>query len=263
MLRQYKLTWWLITQAPGFFLGIAVFMTGLKLLDALIDLSIGATLPAYTIVFFFIHRAVLFGETRLLGANKNPVRPLKLGRFLLVGGGLVILTIAATLAAFFAYDSTTAFQSTSETRMGSLMLTFSICGFVVLALFGTTLPSAAAADPSDFWTRLTRPLQSTPRLLGGLIVGPGLFFTIFVLGFAVLDSQLDINMIMYDPATGFDFVGIANGFLFTAISIIGGFLTVALLCDAYQRVAPDEVLAVMHDFRPSRHADDDLIRSTN
>lgn len=245
MLLPYKMTWRFITRNMAFFLTLVALMLSLQVFGQYFSVGLGAKFIPYLMIFFVMYRAMMFGETYYRMPEGGPARPVRIGRFLLTCTGIFGVLMIATLIVFLAYDGSTGFQSTTETRLVPLTITMVLCGFFIIGLLGTALPAAVAVDKTDFGTRVLNSARSAPRVMIGLLIGPALYYAVFFIAIAAIGSQIDLSQPYYEADTGLSVLQILSGFPITAFSMAGSFLAISVLIEAYRHTAPDDIASVM------------------
>lgn len=242
--EPYRYTWRFIRLAPGFVLGMALFLLGISIFAEYFDKGLSITFVPYVFVLFLMLRAMMFGETRMQHCGISLARPQRLGRFYLTGFILFAILLALTLALFLALEIATGFLSTSETRTGPLLLTLLVGSCLVAALFGTMLPAAAAADDTELAQRVVNAIKSGPRVFAGMLFGPCLcLLALFVL--LGLAGAVDGASIYLDAGGVIDPVKILFAVPLALLRISIGFLGCAVLIVAYRSRAPEEITEVM------------------
>lgn len=138
---------------------------------------------------------------------------------MLVTGALLIPVVVATV-----YAGVRLGAGGSEEAAYGLIVIFAIpASLVVLTLFGTALPAAAADDPLGRAFSMARIRASSARIFFGLLAGPALVGFVGI-GLLVLLSYLA------DPET------FAFGAAATVLGIVNTTFAVVVLCRAYRRV---------------------------
>ena len=107
--------------------------------------------------------------------------------------------------------------------------------FLLLVIFGTALPAAAAGDRFGPWITLRRAGRTAPGIAGGLLAGPVLFSILIVV----------VSVFLGQRAGTMGGGIIAATSLAVCIRMLGFFTTalaVAVLCRAYLKVAPPGII---------------------
>lgn len=198
------------------------------------DLKAGGMMIAQLIVILYLHMMVLFGKLPLT---------LKTDRKLPVGG----FSLAALIIMLGAVISAVAVVILSglpvKSASGLWVIVFCLFYFSLTVLLGTSLPTAAAGDAYNPKISILRAKSTWAGIAGGLIGGP-----IFV---AVVAIAIVIFVAMPLGVTGGSYaqpsaLGVTQVLLNLSTQFIGmivSLLTVVVLCHAYKKVAPPEILA--------------------
>jgi hypothetical protein len=181
-----------------------------------------------TAIAYSFHRHFLFGETLTLhnGTPAEGAPPMKLGWFILISAGLIVVPTGIALIVVFGF--------VDVPSPGVVILTLMPVYLVTLSLFGTALPATVARDGSY---RLSHGLRATLQTMWRLVLGPGVVGAVlFAAGLAsVLTLQAlgvpEDSLIML----GYSTLATTFGFLSTIIAV-------AVLCEMYRRTRPDPQL---------------------
>lgn len=182
------------------------------------------------LIAYYMHRFVLFGEDVSGWGFKRstPSRKHTIWRFMLASLTMAICLILVVGGVGVRLSGQ---GVEKDVLFGFLLIVGFVAQYVLLVIFGTALPAAAAGDRFGPITTLGRVPRTALSIAGGLLAGPVLCaipllaVQIFV---ATQISRLD----------GGPFGEVAAG---TMMRMGGFFLTalaVAVLCRAYRKVAP-------------------------
>jgi len=242
--EPYRMTWHFLRAAPLYVLVMALILLGISVVSDYFDTGLSITFVPYLCIFFAMLRAMTFGETTMLGRPAHPVRPQSLGWFLNTGTVLFGILIVFALLLFLIIDGATGFQSTAETRTGPLFLTLLVSSCCVAAAFGTMLPAKAAADDTDFATRVLNAVKSGPAVFVGMLFGPCLCMIALLIAVGLLGVAED-GLPYQDASGAIDPIAILFAIPFAVLRISVGFLSCAVLIRAYRTRAPKEITDVM------------------
>jgi hypothetical protein len=198
--------------------------------------STGGTFAAYAIFAYFIHRYFLLRVTvPLWGRAKSP-RPETTGRFILVS--LLVLAIPTGVGLWLAFSMANGAELShdKEAMLTIFALTFVVLYWVGLSIFGTALPASAIGDPFGIGITLRRARLTFFRVFAGLLVGPGLFGLMTLIGDGYLLGQIGLPFDFRDASGAFSGIGLVIGSLLRILGLINTTLAIAVLCDAYKRV---------------------------
>ena len=183
-----------------------------------------ASSVALIILAYYFHRHFLFGEAFTLRSHQpaEGAPPLKLGWFILISIGMILLPVAVALALTFGM--------VADHSQGTLLLFLFPTYLLVLGLFGTALPATVARDGTY---RLSQGLRVALPTMGKLILGPGLVGLVLLVATIAAARALTAEgftqnspvLLVLNIATR------TTGFLTTI-------LAVAVLCDAYRKTRP-------------------------
>ena len=230
MIEIYKDGWRHFRTNFALIVLIAIVLESARVTVDLWGMSQSSLVVPQIIVLMFFHQIVLFGG-KLSLFGKSPNQP-PFGHFIwaslmLLIGAVIVATIFVVLigASFVVW-----------------VLAFLLMYFVVLVLLGTSLPAAAAKDRYNPKISFARGKKTWPAVMGGLLAGP------VVVGLILLGAQVFLTRALGLNETGYVSLGTLDpvDLIYNTASQIAGFFTsmlaVVVLCRAYLRVAPSEVL---------------------
>lgn len=229
MAKIYRDAWSFMRHFWLMLLAVAIILEVLPLF--LKGSHFAGELTAGFVVAYAMHRFFLFGEGIGLLKGPPPARKPTIGRFL--SASLLISVVYLIVLGVLAMRLLDGGTSKGVLFLFALVTT-AILYFVLLVIFGTALPAAAAGDAYGPVAALGRTGRTAGPIAGGLLVGPGFFGLLTFFGFFVSTAQLDISD---SQTTALFCISVASrmiGFFVTA-------LTVAVLCRAYRKVAPAEI----------------------
>lgn len=241
MLSTYKTSIHFVRTHPLFCAAMVAVLTGLEMYQQYRgDVSVGAAVPML-FLFYALHRALMFGETRF---DKSPAGPARLAHLLRFAGSaaaIVAATFAFAVLGVLIVEAATGWQGMNTPF---IIIAFALAYFLSLCLLGSCLPAAAAGDRSG--KMLRRSISQAPRVLAHILIGPLLFYAVVIAtAFYAVPAIGPI-----ESTLGFQSPKIVIVFIMNAFSFFAMLLAVAALCHAYRRVAPPEVLAAMGDHDP-------------
>lgn len=198
------------------------------------------SLMIFALVTLFSHRLLLSGQKAVLSDmfKRQPVGPLAGAQkpFMLRLAGLWLLGFLAwAFSAWLLYGIVPGPERTLPIVVMMLgIFPAGLLVYVVLALFGTTLPAAAALQDARFSTALQRGRQSFWKTLLLLMMGNGVFTLASIAGVILLGSHL------WEDAPRA--VTLLIDFLSQLAGLFGIHLTATALCMAYENAEPQTAL---------------------
>ncbi|KQB97233.1 hypothetical protein AL073_09290 [Loktanella sp. 1ANDIMAR09] len=248
MLTTYKIAIRFLREHFAMFLSLAVLLWIAEIFISYAETSGSVVFVMWAIAAYYLHRATMFDEASVWKAPKNPVRPAAIGRFIMLSFLISVILVAGVIIVIFAqgFDEFVekANAGTNASLIGILAIAIAL-NVLLLVLFGTALPAAAAADKFGLLTTLRRSRQTWQKTLSYLIFGPGLFWAIYVPLLLILNAQFHVLGAYFDLQGNLDVVQTAVGLPLKLMELFGTLLGVIALSRAYAHVASDDVKAVM------------------
>ena len=249
MLTIYKTAFGFIGRNPAFSADIALMMLVISVAVEFLNISRGPGTVVWLFIVYLLLRAMMFDEVSLLKKVESPRRPVALGRFFLAGllflAGLIVLGLITLFAVF---GDALADATNDDVTMLAALASISVVFAVLMSAFGTALPAAAAADRWGPAISLMRAGRTWWRILGGLLIGPGLYAVIGIAAMMAFDIYGPGILPYFGPDGTVDLLQLLIGFVINLGTLLHTLLTVTVLILAYQRVAPVEVQAAMGHF---------------
>jgi hypothetical protein len=181
---------------------------------------------------YWVHRYFLFEEKPMLvGAHKDGP-PQRIGRFIVLSFLIIFLAVAAGIGV-------TVFLGIGLLHPSGrpvALLFMLIANLLLLSLFGTALPAAAAGDRFGFGVTLARGRRTFGQVFGGLLYGSGLVGAISYVAVAVAAVMIPENAPV--AAT------LALNAAASVAGMVSSLLAVAVLCRAYRSLPADGPAAV-------------------
>jgi hypothetical protein len=235
MIEIYKTAWQHFRQNLSTMLGLAAMLFVLDIARTKWDLSIGATIFPQMLVVMLLHYMVLFGEK--VNMIKKQDRKLAMAPFVRAYGIIIILTCLTTI--LFLMRS----GLSIELALKLWVLVFALSYFVFMVLLGTSLPASMAGDRYIPKISLIRAKSTWAAIAGGFIVGPFLASAILLATAVGLVSLIDNALVGYPTWSEMRLVGWLVDFIWSVAALFVSLLGVVVLCRAYLRIAPPEILA--------------------
>jgi len=248
VLQVYRTTFQFVRSHPA---TILVWMAVIFVVRFVVDVadagSAGATIMWFVIAYY-LHRSLMLNENNLIKPPKEFLRPQAIGRFICVSGGLFICMIVLALIAAFTLSQ----ANDAASIIVLMLLSYAVLAIILLPIFGTMLPAAAAADAFGFGITLRRAKSTWYKILGGLLIGPGLFWAIYTGGLLWFTTNVIAIEPYYTATSGLQPGQIIIGLALAFLQLIGSLLTVVVLCLAYRDVASQEVKLVLEQAFPTQ-----------
>jgi hypothetical protein len=231
--KTYGLAWAFFSRHWVLLVLFAVLMEAVPLVVQ----SVGSTadVGVLTLIAYYMHRFMLFGEE--VGTWKvrsaGPPRKQAVGWFFLSSVTMLLFWIGAAGVLIFRLQAHGADNATNI--IAAFILALPIY-YLLLVIFGTALPAAAAGDRFGPVTTLRRAWRTALPIAGGLLGGPVLFGALALTLFVVIAARLDVG----DSST---IAGFASGVVSRMTGFFTTALAVAVLCQGYLKVAPPEIIA--------------------
>jgi hypothetical protein len=194
---------------------------------------------------FGLHRHILLGrpvldafETRLAGTTRGG------GKFFLLFLVFYGLSAAAGVAGYSALGP----EQFSRTSFLPLFVPITMLSyFLLMVLFGTTMPAYVAGDRLGLGAIFGRIRATALPVLGGFLIGPGLFQTAsLVLGIALYSGAALLPAADWSTWPLLHVTWLVQ-VLFSLFPLFSATLAVVVLCNAYRKTAPDRLLAAARD----------------
>jgi hypothetical protein len=240
MLTIYKKSIACFAENWLFLVTVAAVMEGLPLFLSGSGPSTGASLGVGLLIAYLLHRYFLLGEHFSSMKQVQRVRPRAIGRFFLVSIALIGLTAAVSV---YSAIQLAGGVDNRDTLTGTLLLVFLPAYLLALSLFGTALPAAAVREPFGLGVTLRRAVRSFIPTMLGLLSGPGLFGLVTIGGLLWLTGRFGLPVGAVDQNGSFVAAGFAMGIVYRLIGMFCTVLAVAVLCQVYRQVQPEQSTA--------------------
>jgi hypothetical protein len=235
MIEIYKTAWLHFRRNLGTLLILAAMLFLLRIAKVKWDLSVGATLVPQMIVVMFLHHMVLFGEKVNMIHKQD--RKLAIGPFLIAS--LIIIAFSGIASLVILRFS----GLTTDQMFKIWILVFALCDFVFMVLLGTSLPASVAGDRYNPKISLIRAKSTWAAIAGGFIAGPVVATAILFAVVIVFLQTFGTAIEAFPTLGGVNFLGVFIDFIWRIAALFTSLLGVVVLCRAYLRVAPPEILA--------------------
>ncbi len=256
MVAIYRTAWQCVLRNLALYLLGAALFIAVDAYNLASDSRGAGSFVAWFAVVYGLHRAILLGEDWRGGASRPNVPQQGLGAFLFVALMLVGLALIAPVGLFlWVLSNVEVPQDAFAGLVLLLLLIFVVVYALVLAVFGTALPASAVRDRFGLRLTLSRGRRTGWGVLGGLIVGPGLFWVATAAGQIGLARLVGPVPAFHEDGVGFNLAALAWKVPHELLTLFNATLTVAVLCRAYRKVAPPEVtLLLQPEAMPLRSA---------
>ena len=235
MIEIHKSAWQHFRRNSGTMLGLAAMLYLLDIAKAKWDLSAGATIVPQLLVVMFLHQMVLYGEK--LNMIGKPSRKLQIGPFL--WASFMIMIFAGLATVLFLVLS----GLSQQQMLRAWIIVFLVFYFIFMVLLGTSLPAAVASDRYNPKISLIRAKSTWAAIAGGFIVGPVATGAILLAAVVILLNTFGASLAGFPKLGGINILGLLVDFTWSVAGIFISLLGVVVLCRAYLRIAPPDVLA--------------------
>lgn len=244
MIGLYRTAWRAVTQNMPLYLVAAAGLVGTEVFAVATDAGGAGTLVAWFIVLYSFHRLLLLGENgRAKPSSQGPKQAM--GRFLLVALLLAAIPFAVATGMLLRLWQGGLADGAGGVALVLAVLTCLIVYLAMLTLFGTALPAAAVRDRFGLGLTLSRARRTALGILGGMIIGPGLFGTLTLAALLLAAAALGPPPATYSPDAGLSPSGLLLGMAIQVLALFNATLSVAVLCRAYRKVVPPEIAALL------------------
>lgn len=234
-----------IVRSPEFFvvMSLLIFVGGVAV--EYFEVSSSALFVAWVIIAYHFHRGLMFGELDWARKPQDLARPAGMGWFAFIFAGSFLLTVGLVIWSALAIAKNTPLGSADGTTVGLVLVMYCVASLVLLPVFGTAFPAAAAADRFGLTITLQRARTTWFKIFKDLIVGPGLYWAAYLGGLIWFQSNvLEIDR-YHTTAGGWQFEQLMLGVVLSFLQVFPVLLTATVLCLAYKEVASTDVQEVM------------------